>query len=315
MGLMASGGIMALHPFMAGLVETLKGLPSLSQGSPQDARAFIAAGRARLGKGPDLPGVEDLTIPGRSGPVGARLYIPDSPSDGIIVFLHGGGWVVGALDDYDTYLRTLTQRTALHVLAVDYRLAPEHPFPAGLHDCEDVLGAVIAEKVAGLPGGPVVVMGDSAGANLATVCCARLPNPASVALQVLYYPVTDHDFTRPSYAAHGAGLPLTAADMAWFFGHYAPASQWADPAISPIRQPDLSRQRPAIVVTAEYDVLCDEGEAYADRLAQAGVAVIRRRILGVAHGFIRLHPLFDVADAELSAIAADIRRGLAGTTD
>ncbi|MDO9526737.1 MAG: alpha/beta hydrolase [Gemmobacter sp.] len=306
---------MALHPFIASLVETLKGLPALSHGSPQDARAFIAAGRARLGRGPDLPRVEDMTIPGRSGPVSARLYVPDNPSDGVIVFLHGGGWVVGALDDYDTYLRTLTQRTALHVLTVDYRLAPEHPFPAGLHDCEDVLGAVFAEKVAGLPCGPVVVMGDSAGGNLATVCCARLANPASVALQVLYYPVTDHDFTRPSYAAHGTGLPLTAADMAWFFGHYAPASQWLDPAISPIRRADLSRQPPAIVVTAEHDVLSDEGEAYADRLTRAGVAVTRRQIAGVTHGFIRLHPLFDVADAELTAIAADVRRRLARTTD
>jgi acetyl esterase len=302
---------MALHPFIAALVDSLKALPALSAGSPDDARAFVAAGRARLGAGPALHRVENLRIAGQDGQVPARLYLPEATPHATIVFLHGGGWVVGALDDYDTYLRTLTARSGLAVLAVDYRLAPEHPFPAGLTDCHDVLVAVLAGAVPGLPAGPVVVMGDSAGGNLATVACAGMAG--RVALQVLYYPVTDHDFARPSYAAHGTGLPLTAADMAWFFLHYAPPTQWADPAISPLRHPDLSGHPPALVVTAEYDVLCDEGEAYADLLAQAGVAVTRRRVPGVTHGFIRLHPLFDGADAELTTIAADIRRHLALT--
>jgi acetyl esterase len=302
---------MALHPYIAALVDSLKALPALSAGSPDDARALVAAGRARLGAGPALHRVEDLCIAGQDGPVPARLYLPDATPQATIVFLHGGGWVVGALDDYDTYLRTLTARSGLAVLAVDYRLAPEYPFPAGLTDCRDVLAAVLAGTVPGLPAGPVVVMGDSAGGNLATVACAGMAG--RVALQLLYYPVTDHDFARPSYAAHGTGLLLTAADMAWFFHHYAPPGQWADPAISPLRHPDLSGHPPALVVTAEYDVLCDEGEAYADLLAQAGVAVTRRRVPGVTHGFIRLHPLFDGADAELTTIAADIRRHLALT--
>lgn len=301
---------MALHPFIAAMLVTLKGLPALSDGSPADARAMVAAGRERLGKGPEMSSVEDLTVPGRSGPVPVRLLLPVRSPDGVIVFFHGGGWVVGALDDYDTYTRTLAKRTGLAVLAVDYRLAPENPFPAGLEDCEDALKAVLSGEISGLAKGPVVVMGDSAGGNLATVCCARLPDPSRVALQVLYYPVTDHDFTRGSYAAHEKGLPLTARDMGWFFTHYAPQQNWPDPAISPMRRADLSGQPPAIVVTAEYDVLCDEGEAYAVRLAEAGIRVTRRRLAGLTHGLIRLHSLLDVADAELSTVSQDIRNHL-----
>lgn len=301
---------MSLHPFITAMLEQLAGLPALSAGSPEDARAMVAAGRARLGPGPEMAQVTALTLSGRAGAIPARLLVPPGDSAGTIVYLHGGGWVVGALDDYDIYTRSLASRTGMAVLAVDYRLAPEHPFPAGLDDAADALDAVLAGKVPGLPAGPVVVMGDSAGGNLATVCCARLADPAAVCLQVLYYPVTDCDFSRGSYDAHGEGLPLTAADMRWFFGHYAPVATWADPAISPLRGP-LPRV-PAVVVTAEYDVLADEGAAYADALAAAGVPVRHRRVPGVTHGFIRLHNLFDVADAELTAIATDIRAAVAG---
>lgn len=303
---------MALHPFIAAMLDSLKVLPALSAGTPDDARAMVAAGRERLGKGPEMHTAVDLTIPGRSGQIPARLLLPVKSSEAVIVFFHGGGWVVGELDDYDTYGRTLASRTGLAVLMVDYRLAPEHPYPAGLEDCEDALEAVLSGQVPGLRSQAVVVMGDSAGGNLATVCCARLKDPSRVALQVLYYPVTDHDFSRVSYVAHGTGLPLTAADMAWFFGHYAPEGQWLEPAVSPLRLADLSQQPPSIVVTAEYDVLCDEGEAYADRLSQAGVPVTRRRLPGVTHGFMRLHPLFDVADTELSTISDQIRNHVLG---
>lgn len=303
---------MALHPFIIAMLDSLKGLPALSDGSPDDARKMVAAGRVRLGDGPEMHSFKDLNIPGRSGQIPARLLMPVDSPDGVIVFFHGGGWVVGALGDYDTYGRTLAKRTGLAVLMVDYRLAPENPYPAGLEDCEDALKSVLSGQISDLPAGPVVVMGDSAGSNLATVCCARLSEPSSVALQVLYYPVTDHDFTRGSYKSHGTGLPLTAKDMEWFFAHYAPKDIWSDPAISPLRQVDLSGQPPAIVITAEYDVLCDEGEAYADRLSEAGVQVSRRRVPGVTHGFIRLHPLFDVADDELSTISQEIRNHLLG---
>lgn len=303
---------MSLHPFISAMLVQLAGLPALSAGSPADARALVAAGRARLGPGPDMQAVQALALPGRDGPVPARLLVPQGAVAGTIVYLHGGGWVVGTLDDYDSYMRALASRTGMAVLGVDYRLAPEHPFPAGLHDAQDALDAVLARAVPGLPPGPVVVMGDSAGGNLATVCCARLADPAAVALQVLYYPVTDSDLSRPSYQAHGTGLPLTAADMAWFLGQYAPAQAWADPAISPLRGP-MGRV-PAVIVTAEYDVLADEGAAYAAALAAAGTPVQHRCLPGVTHGVIRLHNLFDVADAELTAIAHDIHTALAAAS-
>ena len=299
---------MALHPFIAAMLQTLQEMPALSSGSPDDGRALVAAGRPKLGLGPDLADVRDLTVPGRSGAIPARLLVPTDALDAVIVYVHGGGWVLGALDDYDTYLRSLADRSGCTVLAVDYRLAPEHRFPAGLEDCEDVLAAVLDGSIPGVPGGCVVVAGDSAGANLATVCCARLPDRARIALQVLLYPVTDADFSRPSYQTHGVGLPLTGQDMRWFFRHYAPEALWRHPAISPVRHTDLAGMPPALVITAEYDVLCDEGEAYARNLAAAGVPVVQRRVPGVTHGFIRLHNLFDVADAELSMISAAIRQ-------
>ena len=297
-----------LHPFIVAMIETLKGMPALSSGSPDDGRALVAAGRPKLGLGPDLADMRDLTVPGRSGPIPTRLLVPTDALDAVIVYFHGGGWVLGALDDYDAYLRSLAHRSGCTVLAVDYRLAPEHPFPAGLEDCEDVLAAVLEGRIPGVPAGSVVVAGDSAGANLATVCCTRLPDRACVALQVLYYPVADADFGRTSYVAHGSGLPLTGQDMRWFFRHYAPEALWSDPAISPLRHGNLAGMPPAQVITAEYDVLCDEGEAYAECLSAAGVPVVQRRVQGVTHGFIRLHNLFDVADAELSSIAAAIRK-------
>jgi len=300
---------MPLHPFISAMLEQLRGLPGLSDGSPEDGRAMVAAGRARLGAGPQMRLSRDLDLAGRDGPVPVRLLVPHGDVAGTIVYLHGGGWVLGTLDDYDTYMRAVADRTGMAVLGVDYRLAPEHPFPAGLHDAEDALAAVLAGKVPDLPGGPVIVMGDSAGGNLATVCCARLTDVGAVALQVLNYPVTDCDFTRPSYGDHGTGLPLTGADMRWFFQHYAPGGDWADPAISPLR--GAVGQVPAVIVTAEYDVLADEGVAYGKALQAAGVPVRHRHVPGVTHGFVRLHNLFDVADAELTALAGEIRAAIA----
>ncbi len=297
---------MALHPFIIAMLDQTKDMPALSAGTPEEGRELVASGRARLGNGPDLALRQDLKVPGQGRDIPVRLLLPKTGAAGVIVFIHGGGWVIGALDDYDTYMATLADRSGFAVLGIDYRLAPEHPFPAGLDDCEAVLSYVINRKIPNIPGGPIVIAGDSAGANLATACCARLADRSPIALQVLYYPVTDCDFDRASYRAHGTGLPLSAQDMGWFFGHYAPKAQWADPAISVLRRTDLANMPPAVVVTAEYDVLCDEGEEYARRLHAAAVPVTLRRVAGVTHGFIRLHNLFDVADKELSTISQDI---------
>jgi acetyl esterase len=253
---------MALHPFIEAMLKQLAARPAISAGSPADARAMVAAGRAVLGPGPEMHDVRELALPTRSGTIPARLLTPSANPRGLVVYLHGGGWVVGTIDDYDTLARMLAAESGCAVLLPDYRLAPEHPFPAGFEDSEDILlGA--ARDVATLAGRdvPLIIAGDSAGANLATAAVRSLRGRVSIALQVLIYPVTDSDFSTGSYTAHGAGLPLTARDMTWFFDHYAPKTMWDRPEISPLRAPELDGMPPTVVVTAEYDVLGDEGVA------------------------------------------------------
>jgi acetyl esterase len=299
---------MVLDPFLAGMLASTSGRPALSAGSPAEGRALVASGREALGKGPEMAIARDVTISSRSGAVAARYLSPTTFPDGLLLYLHGGGWVIGALDDYDAYARALAAESGYGVLLLDYRLAPEHPFPAGLMDCEDALAACLAGSIEGVSvTRPFVVAGDSAGANLATVSVRHLPHRDWVAAQILYYPVTDCDFSRESYSSNGEGLNLTARDMKWFFAHYAAAERWVSPDISPLRADDLRGMPPTIVVTAEYDVLRDEGEAYAHRLQEAGVLVTARRLNGVTHGFVRLHNLFTRARGELAIVASEIR--------
>jgi acetyl esterase len=284
---------MPLHPFVARMMDAARaaGRPALSGGSPDDARALVAAGRAALGAGPAVGPVSGLEVPTRAGSVPARLYRAADPGAeaGVIVYLHGGGWVCGTLDDYDVLARALVAASGCALVAPDYRLAPEHRFPAGLEDAQDVL-AWVAANVASLLGQrrPVVVAGDSAGGNLAVVAAARLAGRAPVALQCLFYPVVDTDLDRPSYREHGDGLPLTRADMQWFLGHYADRARWAEPEVAPIRRPDLAGSPPTWIAVAEHDVLHDEGLDYARRLERAGVPVEASSVPGLAHGFARL---------------------------
>lgn len=271
---------------------------------------MVAALRSALGPGPDVGHISDLHIPTRAGQVAARLYrAPGEKEPGLIVYLHGGGWVCGCVDDFDILTRALASKSGCAVLSVDYRLAPEHPFPAGLEDAEDAL-VWAQDRLRDLIGGPgrLVVAGDSAGANLATVAAARLRQRVDLALQCLFYPVTDADFSRPSYAAHGQGLPLTTADMQWFFGHYAPQAMWQHPDISPLRRTDLSGSAPAWIAAAEYDVLHDEALAYATRLREAGVGVTLERIDGLPHGFARMLNLLPPAGAAVTLAATEIQR-------
>ena len=280
--------------------------PALSGGSPQQARDLVASGRGALGAGPDVGNVSDVTVPTRSGSVPARLYRSAHPEHGFVVYFHGGGWVCGTLDDYDILARNLVHYSGCAVLMVDYRLAPEFAFPAGLEDAEDAI-TWAAREVQVLSGNrlPLAVGGDSAGGNLATVALNNLRGKVDCALQLLLYPVTDANTERPSYIEHGEGLPLTRSDMQWFFGHYAPKALWSDPRISPLQHPSLAGSPPAWIATAEYDVLRDEGEDYARRLQKAGVPVELHRVHGLAHGFARLSNLVEpVADLLKDAGAA-----------
>jgi acetyl esterase len=301
---------MALHPVVDTMLAAMRqsGRPAMAEGTPEAARATMAAARTAYGPGPAVGAVEELTIPTRSGPIPARLLHPAGEAAGLVVYLHGGGWVLGALDDFDHVARKLVVDSGCAVLMPDYRLAPEHPFPAGLEDAEDATRWAAAQA----GGKPLVLAGDSAGANLATVAARMLRGQVPVAFQALIYPATDTDTRRPSYAAYGEGLILTARDMAWFFHLYAPAALHADPRVAPLRAQDLHGLPPAFVATAEYDLLRDEGEAYAAALQAAGVTVTLRRHAGLPHGFARMFNLVDSAAAALAeagaAIAAAVRR-------
>lgn len=297
---------MPLHPFLEKLRKSLEGRPSFSDGSPREARVLVANGRAGLGSGPEMYDVKDVAIPSRGGNLTARLFKPAAACDGLAAYIHGGGWVVGSIDDFDAFGRTLAKESGFAVLMPAYRLAPEHPFPAALHDCEDtLLWMKENQKLLGCAG-PLIIAGDSAGANLATVVVRLLRGKVKFALQVLIYPVTNCDFGTSSYHANREGFLLTAADMEWFFGHYAPREKWPHTEISPVRSEDLGGLPDTLIVTAEFDVLKDEGRAYADKLKAAGVGVEYREVAGMTHGFIRMHNLIDVAKNEMTAIAQRI---------
>jgi len=296
---------MPLHPFIIDMLEQLKGRPALSAGTVAEGRALLAAPTAALGPGPEMAQVRDFDLPTRAGSIPARLMIPEGTPRGIAVHLHGGGWALGSMAEFDACGRVLAQAGGCAVLLPDYRLVPEHPFPAGLEDAEDAILWAVREGGAAVGIGgpaPVAVSGDSAGGNLAAVAARRLRGRAPLAMQALIYPVTDCDFARPSYAAHGRGLPLTADDMAWFFDLYAPGALREGPDVSPLRADDLSGLPPALVMLAEYDVLHDEGAAYADALEAAGVPVTRERAEGLTHGFIRLHNVCPPAREALERI-------------
>lgn len=304
---------MALHKVFEAALKAGRdaGRPGLAEGSVATARQMLDDGAKPLGAGPEVHSVQDVQIPGRDGPIAARLYRPAAQTPGIVVYLHGGGWVAGSANGFDALCRTLAVRSGCTVLNVDYRLAPDAPFPAALHDAQDALRWAHAQRaaIAG-PQARLVVAGDSAGANLATISARLLGPELGIALQLLFYPPTGHDFDTPSYGEFATGLSLTRADMVWFFKHYAPASQWDDPLISPSKA-NLAGSPPAWIGLAHYDVLRSEGESYFLQLAKAGVKVQCTVWPDLQHGFARWFNLVDSADQAISAAARAMREACA----
>ena len=284
---------MPVDPHIAPLLDLLATVPPMHAGSPEEAReAFrkLSAGGRRPEQVVSVGSVEGVAVPGPAGPLRARVYRPQGPGAApTVVLFHGGGWVVGDLDTHDNMARSICRDCSAVVVSVDYRLAPEAPFPAAL---EDALAATrwVASRLAELGGDQrLAVAGDSAGGNLAAVVAQRLRDEGGPAVvgQFLVYPATDMAGDYPSRRENGEGYFLDLPTMRWFTGHYAPDSRLhTDPRLSPLRHPDLSGLPPAVVVTAEYDPLRDEGEAYAAALADAGVPVTLRRFDQMVHGFI-----------------------------
>ena len=263
-----------------------------------EARKVALAQIPKSSKPAPIAIIVNLTIPCPAGEIPIRIYTPEGMAPfPLVVFFHGGGFVVGSLDSYEEMCRTLCWGTGCIVVSVDYRLAPEHKFPAAPDDC---LAATrwAAEHAAEFNADParLAVAGDSAGGNLATVTALRIRDEGGPPLcgQLLIYPATDyHTPPTSSYLAYANGYLLTRDSMVWFWGHYLnSASEASHPYASPLRAPDLSGLPPALVVTAEYDPLRDEGERYAERLQLAGGPTVLSRYDGMIHGFFMFGDLF-----------------------
>lgn len=278
---------MPLDPELKALM-TSTALP-YSQLPVEEARRQMLVASQGLNDDVALQSVFDLSaeLPERCLPV--RAYQPENANGGGLVYFHGGGWVLGSIATHDGYCRSLAHASGTTVLSVDYRLAPEHPFPAAAEDAQDCL-VWIRNSAAQLSLDPmrIGVGGDSAGGNLAAVAAQRLRNEFQLACQVLIYPIVDCDNETDSYRENAEGYMLTRDTMDWFWDQYLPASaQRVDPQASPLRSQDLRELPPALVLTAEYDPLRDEGEQYARRLADSGTDVELKRHEGMIHGFVR----------------------------
>jgi acetyl esterase len=307
---------MPLHPEARGFLDAgaQLGQPPLYEMEPVAARAMIAQNTAMLPPGPEVGAVEELTIPVRDGQIGARRYEPaGADADAVVVWLHGGGWVICDLDSHDAMCRMLANAAGATVISVDYRMAPEHAFPGPLDDCFDALSWV-AEQY---PSQPLVLGGDSAGGNLTAACTlrAREQGGPRIDYQALVYPAVDFVNRRPSHDEHGDSPDsfLSLADMEWFGGHYVTEADHANPEASPLLADDLSGLPGASVVIAEYDPLRDEGRAYAERLREAGVPVTVHEYDDMTHGFFTFPTVLSRGREAIDVVAADIRAAV-GTT-
>lgn len=306
---------MSIDPHVQAIVTALKSanLPEIHTLSATAARSLTGSLARRSPDKRSVGSVEDLVIERPDGPaIPARLYQPAAKAAGLLVYFHGGGWVMGDLETSDALLRQLVDQAGVAALSVDYRLAPENPFPAALDDAFAAMS--FAAGWAGWQGLPLAIGGDSAGANLATVTALRLRDAGdhSLSFQLLLYPVTDCDLDTGSYRAQADGPILTRAGMEWFWNHYlADAQAREDWRASPLRAADHAGLPPTLIQTAEYDPLRDEGEAYAARLSAAGVPTLLQRRPGLVHGYGALAAAVPAAATALAEAAEALRAALA----
>ena len=287
--------------------------PAFETVGPAEARLLYQAGRRVLAPEPmPIAELRDMAIPGPAGPIPLRLYRPSANGVlPVLVFFHGGGWVVGDIETHETVCRHLANRASCAVLSVDYRLAPEHKFPAAVDDCLAAT-AWVAENAASLRLDParLSVGGDSAGGNLAAAVSllARDAGMPRISYQLLIYPATDAAMRHASIARFADGYVLTRATMRWFYEQYLrDPDDAADWRVSPLVAPDVAELPPAFVLTAGYDPLCDEGDAYAERLVAAGVPVQHRRFPGQIHGFTTNGKIIRAAATALDEASAALK--------
>ena len=311
----------ALDPQARAVIDLVisSGRPAYHQLSPKDARQLFRETRpASTPTPPQIGMVRDLTADGPLGPIPLRVYrpagVPASTPLAVLVFFHGGGWVIGDLETHDVLCRQLTAGSGVSVVSVDYRLAPEHKFPAAVDDAWAATRWVVAHAgELAVDASRLAVGGDSAGGNLAAVVAllARDKGAPAIAVQVLIYPVTDLVGETRSYRDFAEGYLLTREGMRWFIAHYLTAEAEAvDWRASPLRAQSLAGLPPALIVTAGFDPLRDEGEAYAERLRDAGVRVDSVCYGGMIHGFVPMGRLLDTAGRAISLIAGSLSQAL-----
>jgi acetyl esterase len=284
----------ALDKETADLLEQMAsgGGKPISEMTVEEARGLAGALAAMYGEGPEMARVKDGRVRVSGGFAPYRLLVPSDSPKGVIVYYHGGGWVIGEIKDFDALGRILADRTGCAVMLVDYRMAPEYRYPTAVDDSWAALLWVDGhlEEIAGARV-PIIVAGDSAGGNLSAVMTHRAKKAGGprIALQVLVYPVTDCDLDTTTYTDPENQLMLNREAMAWFWDHYAPiAAHRVDPDASPLRDHDFEKLPPAVVLTAEHDVLRDEGELYVARLLKSGVTTKHFRVPGQMHGFFTM---------------------------
>jgi acetyl esterase len=267
------------------------------------------------GPRPEVAHCEDRRVPGPDGDLLVRVYRPEVQGDlPCLVYFHGGGWALCSIETHDATCRKLANGAGCAVVSVDYRLAPEHRFPAAAEDGYAATRWVADHADAlGVDRGRIAVGGDSAGGNLAAVIAlmARDRGEPRLCHQLLVYPITDHDFETGSYRDNAAGPLLTRSMMQSFWNFYVPDGDRSDPYVSPLRADDLSALPPATIVTAEYDPLRDEGEAYAARLREAGVAVTASRYDGMIHGFFGFDEILPAARRAVDDASSALREAFA----
>jgi len=311
-----------IHPQTQALLDLMieRNVPLTHTLSPTDARAFYRERRSFTQPvPPDVAESRDLQATGPQGPIPMRLIRPAGSQATdvlpVLVYYHGGGWVIGDLDTHDTLCRQLANGAGCAVVAVDYRMGPEHRFPAAVIDAVAATHWVRAQaRELRLDASRLAVGGDSAGGNLAAVVAlsARESGDLPIAFQLLIYPATDQHRAFPSHASNGKGYLLETATMDYFTGHYiADKAQYDDWRASPLLHADLSRLPPALVLTAGFDPLRDEGAAYAEKLTAAGnrasYVCFERQI----HGFITMGKVIDEANAAVAMCAAELKRAFA----
>jgi len=305
---------MPLDPQARALLDQANamGMPPLHTMSVPEARASIAAMALLQGEPRTVAKIADRHAPGPAGDIPVRLYTPAGPAPfPALVYYHGGGWVLGGLDTHDGVCRELANSAGCLVVSVDYRLAPEHKFPAAAEDAYAALQWVATNAGSlGIDPTRIAIGGDSAGGNLTAVVAlmARDRGTPAVAFQLLVYPVTDSACDTASYRDNADGYFLTKDAMLWFWNHYTrDAADRQNRYAAPLKAQDLSGLPPALVLTAEFDPLRDEGEAYAARLQEAGVPVQVTRYHGMIHGFFGMSALLDQAKTAIQEATAALR--------